>query len=243
MENLDSLAVADGVRVEGSGSLLRGPEGLYFHPPSVDQPDEIGPSAVPLVFHSGQQTEIDLHATPKWVSVVGTWRDGKIEVESVSPLSESPFRWPSALEEPPAQVDDGLPLDEIKSLLRTQEIRELQDNGVILQLSPVQSASSDRHCVVVATAEPERAERVLRPRIGDALVIVSSAWDAETVSSVADGLARHDTILQGIGQGMDAQGQVRVRASVTRVTPGFAEWAASVPEGLLDLEIWLKPAR
>ncbi|QUG99484.1 hypothetical protein HUO13_00510 [Saccharopolyspora erythraea] len=194
------------------------------------------------MFHS-EKTANDLHETPKWVSVVGTWRNEKIETESVSPLPESPFRWPSALLEPPAEVDGGLPLDEIKSLLRTQEIRELQDNGAILQLSPVRLANSDRHCVVVATAEPERAEQALRPRIGDALLIVPSAWTAETLSSVADGLARHDKILHGIGQGMDARGQVRVTASVTRVTPDFAKWAASVPEGLLDLEVWLKPAQ
>lgn len=198
---------------------------------------------MPLVVPPDLQGAVESMGTPEWVSVTGVWRQGRIDLESVSALSESPFKWPSVLNEPPRPRPSGdlLTIEEVKPLLRMQETKELVASGAVLQLAPTRFPDTDEVALVAAAADVDQVETVLRPHFGDTLCVVASPWSADSVSSAAEGLTRYEAIVHGRGQGMDAQGRVRVTASITRVTDDFARWAAEVPDGLLDLKVWLTP--
>ncbi|MGN6172739.1 MAG: hypothetical protein ACTHPS_07280, partial [Streptosporangiaceae bacterium] len=49
--------------------------------------------------------------------------------------------------------------------------------------------------------------------------------------------------LYGWGESSSDDGQACITASLTRVVPEIATWAATLPEGLIVLKPWLSPSR
>jgi hypothetical protein len=97
--------------------------------------------------------------------------------------------------------------------------------------------------LVVATTEPAQAEALLRPLYGDAVCIVPSRWTAGEIEVVRAAINRHLTewLIFGAGQTSAEDGQALPYANVTRLIPKMADWARSIPTGLLDVRVWLTP--
>jgi hypothetical protein len=98
--------------------------------------------------------------------------------------------------------------------------------------------------LVVATTDPTGADELLRPMYGDGVQIVGSRWTPTEVQATRRGidLFMDDGTAYTTGQTATEDGQVLITAEVVRVTPELADWARSVPDGLLDLAVWLSPS-
>jgi hypothetical protein len=97
--------------------------------------------------------------------------------------------------------------------------------------------------VVIATTEPDRLERELRPRFGQRLCIVASPWTTAQVDAVTDALRTNMGAwrLYRTGPVVTAAGQAQASADAVLVTEQFAAWAAEIPDDLLEVNAWLTP--
>ena len=94
---------------------------------------------------------------------------------------------------------------------------------------------------VIASEDPDGTRRRLGTRLGERLCVVTSNWTRRQVLEVRGQLDAHfdEWALFGCGETRGEDGQVQISAQVVRVLPGFAEFAATVPDGLLTVEPWL----
>ena len=105
--------------------------------------------------------------------------------------------------------------------------------------------AKNKAVLVVAAANSAAVEARLRPQLADCLCVVPSQWTRAKLDSVTSHLrGRHDEWnAYEWGQSSTKDGQANITASLTRVLPEIAAWAASLPDALLVLEPWLLPAR
>ena len=96
----------------------------------------------------------------------------------------------------------------------------------------------------MAAADVEAVEAVLRPQLGDPLCVVRSRWTKDQIEAVRRDLEEKwdRWSLREMGPRHLKDGQVRLRASLTRILPDIAEWATPLPEGILALVPWLRPS-
>jgi hypothetical protein len=75
--------------------------------------------------------------------------------------------------------------------------------------------------------------------------VVPSRWTKHEIEAVHGHLRRHweDWNIYQSGVTASEDGQALVTASLTRVLPEVAAWAAALPAGVLNLTPWLVPAR
>jgi hypothetical protein len=99
--------------------------------------------------------------------------------------------------------------------------------------------------LVVAAADRAAVEARLRSQLADCLCVVPSRWTKAELDSVTSHLhdCHDEWHAYQWGQSSTQDGQACITASLTRVLPEIAAWAASLPDGLLVLEPWLLPAR
>jgi hypothetical protein len=106
-------------------------------------------------------------------------------------------------------------------------------------------ASRGARVLIVAASDVDLVERVLGPRLPRRLCVVASRYSAEQVRDVeATFTARHrqwqfESWATG---GLDHDGQPFAWAELMRVTDELADWADTLPDGLLELRPSMTPA-
>jgi hypothetical protein len=240
------LVFAAGDRVRTWGRYVARPDGDWLdlariHTPISRPAGWKSDRSIRLIWVDTEAVLTDWAANrvPGYVSVVGTWRDESIEVEEQS--SELPAREPSAARtDPPCPPPpggwrrDALPWD--------PDLGDLRSSEVIVH-PVVFRPSADQEVLVIAATDVDAVTRQLSKYLPDQLCVVPSRFTRAQLDEVRDVLrARRDWRLESFGTGSDAQAQPFITAELFRVTAEIAEWADSLPEGLLRLRPALSPA-
>jgi len=252
----DLLVLRDGDGTTAWGRLVRGEQGDWFEPPLAVAAIHIGDRAVRPVWSgavrvAGANFE-DLHepiqrdgAVQGWATVTGIWSADHLRVQRQIPQGPEPVRLPNWTVPPCPPPPGGWP-DVISggdSPLH-YDIGDLRVTGALIVLTLFRPAQH-KAVLVVAAADRAAVEARLRPQLGDCLCVVPSRWTRAELDSVTSHLHdRHDEWhAYRWGPSSTQDGQPYLTASLTRVLPEIAAWAASLPDGLLVLEPWLLPAR
>ena len=95
--------------------------------------------------------------------------------------------------------------------------------------------------LVVAATDPSRAERVLRPLLGDRVRVVRSRYDPDDVAAVRQAVRRPPAswAVTASGETSDGGGQLLVELDVVRVLPDLVAAARPWPPGLVRVRPWL----
>jgi hypothetical protein len=98
--------------------------------------------------------------------------------------------------------------------------------------------------LVAAAADLAAVEARLRPQPGKSLCVVPSRWTTDQLDGVRDHLDQRwqSWDLYQLGPQHAEDGQPHTAARLVRVSPQIADWAASLPAGIVALEPWLTPA-
>lgn len=184
------------------------------------------------------------HAVPGMVTLTGVWLGDAIEVQSQSPAGPSaahPPEWITPPCPPPAGGwryrrngvhDQNLNFD-IGDLVRTGAA------VTVVTFRP----EPDQAVLVVAASAPDIVESVLRPQLPDRLCVIASRFSRAQLDEVKNTFTDHvdDWALDFVGESADEQAQARIEVQLLRVTPDLADWAATMPDGLLVLKPSLTP--
>lgn len=185
-------------------------------------------------------------ATVPGATVIGTWQDDGLLVHDFDLLpGPPPFEWPPGPTTPPDPPPDGrwplLPQYDEPQVRGI--IDRLYAEGTIVWWAAV-GTPRPRGAIVVTTTQADRVRALLTPRVGEALRVVPSAWSRERVRAVSRAFVDNErpwgVLANGEGVGVDWQ--LRATASVVRVPPDLARWAGELPDGMLNLQVWLRPA-
>lgn len=241
------LVFAAGDRVRTWGRFVAGPDGdwldlarvhdLTFKPASWKSDRSIR-----LIWADAEAVPTDWAANrrPADLSVVGTWRDESIEVEAQSP--DIPAREPSAdCTDPPCSPPPrGWRHD---ALVYDLDYGDLESSGALVT-RVIFRPSPDQEVLVVATTDLDAVTRQLSPQLPDQLCVVPSRFTRAQLDEVDDILLAHwrEWRVESFSTSADAQAQPSITAQPFRVTPEMAEWADSLPAGLLRLRPALSPA-
>jgi hypothetical protein len=92
--------------------------------------------------------------------------------------------------------------------------------------------------LIVAASDVDLVERILGPRLPRRLCVVASRYSADQVHEVEAKFAARSREWQleswSVG-GLDQDGQPYAFAELMRVTDDLADWADTLPDGLLQL--------
>jgi hypothetical protein len=108
-----------------------------------------------------------------------------------------------------------------------------------------QQTSSGAVVLIVAAGDVDLVERILGPRLPRRLCVVASRYSADQVRDVEATFAiRHEEWqFESWGtEGLDQDGQPYAFADFMRVTDDLADWADTLPDGLLRLQPTMTPA-
>jgi len=121
------------------------------------------------------------------------------------------------------------------------DLGDLADTGAAVAVTTFRP-SEDQAVLVVAAADRDAVEARLRPQLGDLLCVVTSRWIKAELDAVRAHLHAHweNWNLYQLGPSNGEDGQACMTAQLTRVLPDIADWAASLPDGILALEPWLR---
>lgn len=179
-------------------------------------------------------------------TLTGVWRGNEVIVHE---QSEPPpwQRWTDRWTTPPCPPPpEGWPY--VPERGRPPGIPPQPDRWAELTITQVtQFHPAPRHAaIVIAALDTDLVERALRPTMGEVLCVVRSEFRQEQIDEVmarlhAEQMSGNWPVL-GHGRTASERGQPMVSLAVLRVVPSMVPWAATVPDGLLDLEVWLKPA-
>jgi hypothetical protein len=241
------LVVEPGDRVRTWGQFVSNSDGdwldlariddLLLHPPGWTSGWSIRVAGVDA------EQVLTAFADNRNISVVGTWRGDVIEVEQQSPeipntapiphwtdppCQPPPGGWPRSVEENPPDLDLG----------------DLESSGAIVTRVAFRP-SADQLVVVIAATDIDAIIRQVAPQLPNRLCVIPSRFTREQLAEVRRVLAAHtsDWRLQGYGAGgVDDDAQPFAHAEPFRVTDELADWADTLPEGLLRLCPTLTPA-
>ncbi len=180
------------------------------------------------------------HATPDHATITGMWLGDAIQVRSQSPTGPAPRPVPDWTTPPCPPPPGGWPPGETDANLDFDggDLDGVAVSVVIFRPSPRQAV------LVVAASDVDTAKTVLEPQLPNQLCVVPSRWTRPQLDAVEAHLDLHaeDWSLHSWGPAADANGQPYVEAELVRTTAEIAEWAASLPAGLLTLVPSLAPA-
>lgn len=180
-----------------------------------------------------------------WATVTGTWTGDliRIEEQSSSRLSapDDPPRW----EDPPCPPPPGGWPRGMNGRYRDNlefDVGDLKETGAAVTVVTFRPGR-DQAVLVVAAADPRTVEGRLRPQLGPRLCVVPSRWAKREIDAVLGHLHDRwaDWDIYELGTETLEDAQARVTARLTRVPPEIADWAASLPPGILRLRPWLVP--
>lgn len=247
--DLSGLVVREGGRARASGRVLVVDGDVWFelplaevaiYPPPTPRPSRWAVRAFGVDLNRLDQPETRDGVRLGWATLTGTWRDHQLHVTEQTPWQPPAHRsrWTTPPCPPPPggwpHGNPGQPPD-----------REEQAELTITQLTMFHP-SRTQPVLVIAAEDVDRAEQALRPRFGAALCVVPSRWSQRQIDEVGDrlhvaGLAGEWPMsMWGLG-GASPEGQPQLSAQLAWLVPGFVEWATTVPDGLLDVDVWLVP--
>ncbi|HEY4455346.1 MAG TPA: hypothetical protein VGN81_13610 [Pseudonocardiaceae bacterium] len=186
-----------------------------------------------------------------WAALTGLWRDHELHVHTQNPMPQ-PVAWTNQWATPPCPPpQDGWPTVPVYPPMTAANLTERPPQpDECAELTITQVTSFRPHptqpVLVVAAEDPERAERALRPRFGAALCVVASEYRQQeidaTVRRLREEMSARRWPITSTGRSASSAGQPTVTAHLAWLKPEVAQWAETVPDGLLDLDVWLTPA-
>jgi hypothetical protein len=240
------LVFEAGHRVRAWGRYVAAPDGdwldlarvhdLTFQPPGWKSHRSIRLIGVDV---EAMPTDGALNRVPACISVVGTWRDESIEVEEQS--QDIPAQEPSAdRTDPPCPPPPGGWRHDI--LAFDLDYGDLESGAMVTRV--VFRPSADREVLVVAASDVDAVTRQLSSQLPNQLCVVPSRFTRVQLDEVRDVLLAHwrEWRLEFFGTSSDLQAQPSITAAPLWVTTEMAEWAGTLPEGLLRLDPALSPA-
>jgi hypothetical protein len=119
---------------------------------------------------------------------------------------------------------------------------DLESSGAIVH-PVIFRPSADQEVLVVAATDVDAATQQLFPQLPHQLCVVPSRFTSAQLDEVRDVLRAHwrQWRLESFGTSADAQAQPYITAQLFRVTADMAEWADTLPAGLLRLNPALRP--
>ncbi|MEV0793596.1 hypothetical protein [Kribbella sp. NPDC050459] len=243
------LVFAVGDRVRTCGRLVVRADGdwldvarvhdLTFRPPDWKSDRSIRLTGVDVdaVFSDAPPNRV-----PGDVLVVGIWRDQIIEVEAQTteiPAPEPLAQWT----DPPCPPPRGGWRRDVVTFELDFDLGDLRASGAIVN-QVIFRPSLDQEVLVVAATDVDEAIRRLSPKLPNQLCVVPSRFTRAQIDELYDVLHAHWRAwrLESFGTGADAQAQPFVMVEPFRVTAEMAEWADTLPEGLLRLRPAISPA-
>lgn len=185
-----------------------------------------------------------------WTTLTATWHHGELHAQAQDPMPAAdvePNRWISPPCPPPAA---GWPVVPIVGSMTAANLpafpprREQWADLTITQITLFHPEPT-QPVLVVAAEDPERAERALRPTFGAALCVVASRYRRRDIDAVQDRLQQELSArrwrMTSTGRSASDAGQPTVTAQFAWIESEVAQWAATVPDGLLDADAWLTP--
>jgi hypothetical protein len=251
----DGLVLRSGDRVRAWGRLVRIAHGTWFDPPVpvpaiLIHPRPVRPPFQGAVAVSGadftrvaQRYELD-GDIEGWATVGGVWTGSVLRIDRHSRRRPEPDPGPAWVTPPCPPPPAGWPHGTNYAGNLGFDLGDLRDSGAAVMVVTFRPGAGQA-VLVVAAADPEAVEARLRPQLGQRLCVVPSRWTKDEIEAVRGHLHRHweDWNIYQSGVAASEDAQAFVTASLTRVLPGVAAWAATLPVGILDLKPWLVPAR
>lgn len=261
--DLTGLVLRDGVVARASGHVLAIDGAVWFQPPMARTLARIHPPPPPAKNKYAVRTHgVDLDRLDRterhddgivegWATLTGRWRQGELHVESqTAPTARDRMvPWTNPPCPPPEGGWPTVPVHPPMTRANPPVRPPNHDEWPALTITSVTvfSPSATQPVLVVAAEDPELAERALRPKLGAGLCVVSSRCSRAEIDRTRQRLhaemMSHRWPVTSFGSSSSADGQPTVRATFVRIDPEIAEWAQTVPDGLLDLEIWISPLR
>jgi hypothetical protein len=175
-----------------------------------------------------------------WTTLTGTWRERELHVRSQTawqpPARQDPWTVPPCPPPPEGWLSGPQPPAPRRADWPALTITQ------VTNFHP----EPDRNVLVVAAEDPERAEQALRPTLDAALCVVRSRHTQAQIDAAwqrihAEALAGR-WLIGTHGHSATEDGQHQLTAQFAWLLPEVAEWATTVPEGLLAADVWLTPA-
>jgi hypothetical protein len=233
---------------------VRTPAGLWFDPPLAqvapgrrDGPPAPAPSdfAIPiqgadmLAVADGYERD---GCAEGWATITGTWHATRLlaRSQSIRPRPEANPRLWTVPPCPPPEA--GWPRTGADGLDFTLE--GLSESAALVSVVVFRPAP-DQLVLVAACADVEAVEAALRPQLGQSLCLIRSRFSRAQIDETRAVITQHwnSWNFYLAADTYDAAGQESISASLVRVTPEIAEWAETLPAGLLTLDPWLCPQR
>jgi len=247
--------VREGDRVAASGRLVRNPDGDWFEPAlpttlvfGLDRGVAAPWQGAVRIAGADFDDLVDRHeddtAVEGFAKVIGIWSHDQIRALRQMAPEDAPDgspRW----ETPPCPAPAGgwprIAGGDGDHNLHV-DLGDLADTGAAVAVTTFRP-SEDQAVLVVAAVDLNAVEAQLRPQLGELLCVVTSLWTKGELDAVRAHLQAHwdEWCLYGLGPLTGEDGQTFMTAQLTRVLPEIADWASSVPRGILALDPWLRP--
>jgi hypothetical protein len=256
--DITALVLADGDRAETWGRVVRDERGDWFEPPlpaGLPYWDElpVQPAwrcAVPVAgadFSRVSDRRERSGLLEGWATLSGIWSSGRLTVDRQDqrePSGRDRDEFPSWVTPPCPPPAGGWPRSRPRDGDNLNiDIGDLTETGAAVAVTTFRPGPRQL-VLVVAANDPEAVEGWLRPQLGQRLCVVASRWTPEELRTVREHVSGHwdQWGLYGAGVVNDHEGQPQVVARLARLLPEIAQWAAPLPEGILQLNPWLAPA-
>lgn len=257
--DLTGLVMREGVLARASGRVLviEGTAWFEWPPPRIlvlvrpPRPPAKGPYAVRA--HGVDLDRLDRAKRHDggilegWATLTGTWRRGELHVSAQAPPARPEYRtdrWTTPPCPPPATGWPTAPIPGNMTAANVPTQPPRPDEWAELTITQITQfrPHPTQPVLVVAAEDPERVERALRPAFGAALCVVPSRYRRHEVDETHRRLRDERSWRMSMnGRSAGDDGQPTVTARFAWIEPAVAEWAATVPDGLLELDVWLTP--
>lgn len=251
--DLSNLVLSDGCEVSASGRIVAYEGEVWFGPalpvrlvrykPGHEPPPR--PSKIGVLVEGADLSRLDERwekdgGIEGWATLTGTWRGDRLLVTDQgarggSHREENP-KWDVPPCDPPP---GGWPRSG-----RDENISHLVDLESDEVVTVTTFRPSDEQAVlVIASTMPEVTRERLAESVGERLCVIQSRWTRAEVDEIQQRLRTESdwTYFMG-GAAAGEDGQLQITAHVVRVVDSLANFAATVPDGLLQVSAWLTPA-
>jgi hypothetical protein len=252
--DLSGLIVREGAVARATGRVLEVEGEVWFERPEpvplVWPPRPPRPGRFAVRAHGVDLDRLDRrqqHATgiEGWTTLTGTWQSQRLRVRTQTSWQPPDSRRGRRTDPPCAPPPQGWPRNgEHGNPMPSAPPDDEWEALSIMQVAWFHPAGAGP-VLVVSAEDPARVERLLRPEFGAALCVVPSRYTRQQIEGVArrlrvEGESRR-WLISMHGSGVGGDGQPRLTVELARVVPAMAEWAATVPDGLLAVDVWLAP--